>query len=180
MYHKSQFLDLTFSMADSANFDQFYRTQLPRIYNFFLYRFGDMVLAEDLSSMTFEKAWKNRSRYRHELSALETWLFTIAHRVAIDHYRKSRNHVQIDEMESLRDGESLEETVQRRNDLEMMNVLLSQLPERERELVALKYGADLTNRDIAKLTGLSESNVAVILHRTLQVLREAWKVEYEG
>lgn len=180
MYSKSQIIDFTFPMADLANFDQFYRTQLPRIYNFFLYRFGDIGLAEDLTSMTFEKAWKNRSKYRHELSALETWLFTIAHRIAIDHYRKPHNNVQIDEMENLIEGEPLEEIVQTRNDLKMMNVLLRQLPERERELVALKYGADLTNRNIAKLTGLSESNVAVILHRTLQVLREAWKVTDEG
>ena len=48
------------------------------------------------------------------------------------------------------------------------------LPEREREVIALRYGSGLTNRAIARLTGLSESNVGTILHRTVARLREAW------
>jgi len=52
--------------------------------------------------------------------------------------------------------------------------LLRALPERERELLALKYGADATNRAIATLTGLSESNVGTILHRTIGALRARW------
>jgi len=52
--------------------------------------------------------------------------------------------------------------------------LLAGLPARERELLALKYGAGATNRAIARLTGLSESNVGTILHRTIESLRTAW------
>jgi RNA polymerase sigma-70 factor (ECF subfamily) len=48
------------------------------------------------------------------------------------------------------------------------------LPERERELLSLKYGAGLTNRAIARLTGLSESNVGTLLHRTIAGLRTEW------
>jgi len=48
------------------------------------------------------------------------------------------------------------------------------LPARERELLALKYGAGSNNREIAVVTGLSESNVGTILHRTVQALRERW------
>ncbi len=53
-------------------------------------------------------------------------------------------------------------------------VLLQRLPAREQELVALKYGAEATNRAIAALTGLSESNVGTILHRVVLELRSAW------
>ena len=49
-----------------------------------------------------------------------------------------------------------------------------ELPPREQELVALKYGAEATNRAIAELTGLSESNVGTILHRVVQALRRDW------
>ena len=55
-----------------------------------------------------------------------------------------------------------------------LSELLRELPERERELLALKYGADATNRAIATLTGLSESNVGTILHRTVVSLRSRW------
>ena len=52
--------------------------------------------------------------------------------------------------------------------------LTAQLTERERELIALRYGGDINNRLIAKLTGLSESNVGVILHRAVQTLKAQW------
>jgi len=55
-----------------------------------------------------------------------------------------------------------------------LSALLGLLPERARELLALRYGAGLTNRAIARLTGLSESNVGTILHRTIQELRAGW------
>ena len=57
--------------------------------------------------------------------------------------------------------------------------LVGALPERERELLALKYGAGATNRAIARLTGLGESNVGTILHRTIAALRARWD-EPEG
>ncbi len=55
-----------------------------------------------------------------------------------------------------------------------LTALVSVLPERERELLALKYGAGATNRAIADVTGLSESNVGTLLHRTVQKLRTEW------
>ena len=52
-----------------------------------------------------------------------------------------------------------------------LSALLARLAERERELVALKFGAGLTNRAIARISGLSESNVSTILHRLTRQLR---------
>jgi RNA polymerase sigma factor (sigma-70 family) len=60
-------------------------------------------------------------------------------------------------------------------DLGQLSHLLANLPERERELVSLKFGADLNNREISTITGLSESNVGTILSRVLQKLREQWE-----
>ncbi len=58
-------------------------------------------------------------------------------------------------------------------------MLLYELPERERELVALKYGAGMTNREIAKLTELTESNIGTINHRVLNFLRKKLEVKNE-
>jgi RNA polymerase sigma-70 factor (ECF subfamily) len=60
------------------------------------------------------------------------------------------------------------------SDAERLASLLARLPERDRELMALKYGAGMTNRAIARATGLSESNIGTILHRSVQTLREHW------
>jgi RNA polymerase sigma-70 factor (ECF subfamily) len=60
------------------------------------------------------------------------------------------------------------------SDLARLGALVQRLSLREQELVALKYGAEATNRTIAELTGLSESNVGTILHRVVQTLRRDW------
>ncbi|MCU0488179.1 MAG: sigma-70 family RNA polymerase sigma factor [Anaerolineales bacterium] len=166
--------------ADSSvDYEAFYRQQMPKIYNFFRYRFGDNALAEDLTAATFEKAWQKRDQYRHDLSALSTWLFTIARRIAIDHYRQAQVEVAFDETDSLVDRDNLEEQASQADDLAHLNALLIGLESREQELIALKYGAGMTNRAIADQCGLSESNVAVILFRAVRSLREKWEQSYE-
>ncbi len=163
--------------ATEADWDALYAEQLPRVYNFFRYRVGNGAVAEDLTSITFEKAWQARNRYRRDLGAFSTWLLTIARNVAVDHHRKHPPHAPLVPLEHARDvpaGSTPEELAERRSDLERLGGLLEQLPHRERELVSLKYGAGMTNRAIARLTGLSESNVGTILHRTIQELRDGW------
>ncbi len=160
--------------AGETDWDALYAEQLPRVYNFFRYRVGDGPEAEDLTSMTFEKAWRARHRYRRDLGAFTTWLLTIARNVAIDHSRQARAHAPLEEAEGVASGPTPEELAVKRSDVERLTALLARLPARERELVALKYGAGMTNRAIARLTGLSESNVGTILHRTIQELRADW------
>jgi len=160
--------------ATEAHWDALYAEQLPRVYNFFRYRVGAGPVAEDLTSITFEKAWRARHRYRRDLGAFTTWLLTIARNVAADHFRRHRSHASLDEARAVAGGEDPAALAVLRSDIERLARLLERLPEREWELIALKYGADMTNRSIARLTGLSESNVGTILHRTIQVLRAEW------
>ena len=159
--------------AREVDWESVYQAELPRIYNFFRYRVGDERLAEDLTAETFEKAWRNRQRYRRDLAAFSTWLFTIARHAAADHFRKPHPEVPLEAAAAVSGGENVESLVQRRADFERLAALLDQLNERERDLVALKYGAGLTNRAIARLTHLSESNVGSLLHRVVQRLRAA-------
>jgi RNA polymerase sigma factor (sigma-70 family) len=83
--------------AGEADFEALYRAELPRVYNFFRYRVGDEALAEDLTSETFERAWRHRARYRRDLAAFSTWLFSIARNVAIDYYHKRRAELSLDD-----------------------------------------------------------------------------------
>jgi RNA polymerase sigma-70 factor (ECF subfamily) len=78
------------------------------------------------------------------------------------------------ENEAVADVSTPEKEWAREAELRRLGRLVAERPRRERELIALKYGAGATNRAIAKLTGLSESNVGTILHRTVVALRAAW------
>jgi RNA polymerase sigma-70 factor, ECF subfamily len=165
------------SNKNDINWEAVYSDQLPRIYNFFRYRVGDDLLAEDLTALTFEKAWKARDQYRHDLSAFSTWLLSIARNIATDHFRRVRPEVTLDDAAYNDDHRPVEDSVLYGDEMARLATLLHHLDTRERELIALKYGAELTNRAIAQLTGLSESNVGTIIYRVVARLRAEWEVK---
>src|SRR5262245_62839287 len=160
--------------AREADWDALYADQLPRVYNFFRYRVGDGAVAEDLTSLTFEKAWVARNRYRRDLAAFSTWLMTIARNVAVDHYRRRRDHAPLEAADHVASGDDPQHEAEKREDFQRLRELLHELPERDQELVALKYGAELTNRAIAKQLHLTETNVGTLLHRAVTKLRAGW------
>jgi RNA polymerase sigma-70 factor (ECF subfamily) len=163
---------------DSAleiDWEAVYWHQLPRIYNFFRYRLCDDQLAEDMTATTFERAWRSRAQYCCAKGSITSWLFAIARHTAIDHLRRACPEVSLDKVLYVSYDPLTDELVQHQNDLARLADLVKQLSDRERELISLKYGADLTNREIAQLMCLSESNVAVILHRAIQRMRVMWE-----
>src|SRR5918995_6460926 len=137
---QSDFLVGLVNRMGNVNFETVYQTELPRIYNFFRYRLGDEQVAEDLTAETFEKAWRHRERYREDMASFSTWLFIIARRIAADHFRKQRPTVSLEEAARLANPQALEEVAQERAEFAQLSALLARLAERERELVALKYG----------------------------------------
>ncbi len=163
--------------AREADWDALYADQLPHVYNYFRYRVGSGPVAEDLTSQTFEKAWVARHRYRRDLAAFSTWLMTIARNVATDHWRRHRDHAPLEAAQHVAGGELPDELAEQREAFEHLARLLAELPERDRELVSLKYGAGLTNRAIARQVHLTETNVGTLLHRAVLKLRAGWEQE---
>jgi len=162
--------------VDTLDWDEIYRALLPRVYRYFCYQVGEGQLAEDLTSATFEKAWRRRNRYRRNLSAFSTWVFTIARNVAIDSFRTAKVELPVDP-ELLPDNrEPLPETsILAKDDGRRLTTLLKSLSGRDLELLSLRYGADLSYAEIAEITSLTTTNVGVILHRMVKQLREAWE-----
>ncbi len=161
------------------NWDAVYQDYMPRVYNFFRYRVGDDALAEDLTSTTFEKVWRARRSFQEELGGMGTWLFAIARNVANDHFRGSRLEVELEAAEDEPDPFSVEEHFQKQDELQRLETLLAKLNPRDRELIALKYGAEMNNREIAHLMDLSESNVGTIVNRVVMKMRSAWEMNHE-
>jgi RNA polymerase sigma-70 factor (ECF subfamily) len=162
------------SATGDLDWDSIYTSELPRIFNFFRYRVGDGDLAEDLTASTFERAWKARGRYQRDRAAFSTWLFTIARTVATDHYRRLHDVLSVEEVSAEASGPTPIEASEREADFTFLSTLLAELAPREHELIAWKYGAGLSNREIARLASLSESNVGTILARVTARLRARW------
>jgi RNA polymerase sigma-70 factor (ECF subfamily) len=162
-------------VAAEPDWEQVYAEQLPRVFNFFRYRLGDTADAEELTARTFEKAWRARHGYRRDVAGFATWLLTIARNIAIDHLRARQRYEPLDVAAAVTSQDDTpEQQVVEQSEAQRLAALLATLPPRQRELIAMKYGADMTNRAIARATGLSESNVGTILHRAVESLRVRW------
>ncbi|OWR76001.1 RNA polymerase sigma70 [Porphyromonas gingivalis SJD4] len=118
--------------------------------------------AADLLQDTFVKAFRHIGRFDGR-SSFSTWIYRIAYNEAIDHLRRRKAYV-ADRVEELPDvpDEDLEPSGE---DPELLQQALDSLPAADKALLLMFYSDDLSVRDIAEVTGMSESNVKVKLHR---------------
>ena len=160
--------------AEPAAFAAIYDHYFPRVYNYVRYRVGDADVADDLTAQIFERTLMRIGDYRADRGSFAAWLFAIARNAINDHLRAQGRRRWLS-LELLRHQASTkpqpEEIVVRDETRAELLAALARLTDRERDLIALKFAAGLTNRRIAELTGLSESNVGVILYRAARRLR---------
>lgn len=138
---------------------------------------GDHESARDAVQDTFLRYFK-RPPVVADLEALAPWLFTVCRRLLIDLQRKNHRLVPMNAI-ALTLPETLDEStaspaaaLEEKDDTLRLRGLMKSLPERQRELVRLKFESGLSYRDIAAATGLTVTNVGTILHQAVQSLRE--------
>lgn len=155
--------------SEESSFARVYDEHVWRVYGFFAYRLGRRDAAEDLTQATFERALRAWSRFDPLRASESTWLLTIARNLLIDHYRRDRS--------SLTDpfDEDLAPVVPGPEEHltaspELLSAL-TRLTERDREVLALRFGGDMSGPEIAKVLNLSLANVQQILSRSLRKLR---------
>src|SRR3569832_1242597 len=125
--------------AEDLDWDAVYADQAPRVFNYYRFRLGREADVEDLTARTFERAWRSRAQYRRDLAGFSTWLFKIAQNVRIDLLKsKHGQHLTIDAADDLAADDSPETDAERESDLARLKRLTRDLPDRERELIALK------------------------------------------
>jgi RNA polymerase sigma-70 factor (ECF subfamily) len=146
---------------------------IRRVYAYVAYRVGDGPDAEDLTSETFERALRYRKSYDPKKGEPVAWLLGIAKR-CIDG-RGPRIELASEFADKATTGDLEEETIRRLTVARAVSVL----DDRDRELIALRYGADLTARQIAELLGARTNAIEVALHRALGRLRETFGDEDE-
>lgn len=139
---------------------------IPRVYAYVAYRMGDCAEAEDVTSETFARALRYRDTYDASKGTPITWLIGIARR-CVDESLGQRVSAH-DPPDGASKGDMATEAVDRLT----VRAAVNQLGERDRELIALRYGADLSARQIAERLQLSTSAVEVALHRARLRLRE--------
>jgi RNA polymerase sigma-70 factor, ECF subfamily len=154
-------------------FEQLYAEHAQALFGFLSYRTGDRVLAEDLLADTFERALRARRRFDPRKASEKTWLYAIALNCLRDHAR--RRAAEGRALERVASGPNPGSTggMEGVSDRDLINRNLAILSDEEREAIALRFGADLTVPEIAKLTGEGLATIKGRVYRALRKLREA-------
>lgn len=153
-------------------FEQLYRSSRDDVYAYAAGLLRDRSAAEDVTATAFERAYRKRSRFDPERGSGRAWLFGIARNAALDELRRRKRQVSIGadpvDPQSLAgvDPERLERRL-------LLAEAMRELPPRDRELVALKFFAGLSNAEIAGVIGTSQTNAGTRIHRVVEKLREA-------
>lgn len=148
---------------------------IRRVYSYVAFRLGDGPDAEDATSDVFERALRYRESYDPSRGEPLGWLLGIARRCVNDASRaKVETTADTPDVASAEDVEA--DAVERLT----VAAAISRLDERGQDLIALRYGADLTTRQIARMLGMKTNAVEVGLHRTLARLRPVLERDREG
>jgi RNA polymerase sigma-70 factor, ECF subfamily len=159
-----------------------YRDHVWHVYGYLAYRLRSRPDAEDLTQLTFERAFKAWDSYDEHKGPLRTWLITIARNTLIDDRRRRNSrpqHAAIRGELAETDAGVVEGPEQRLGIEPELAAALERLSPRERSVVALRFGAELPTREIAEILDLSVANVQQILSRALRRLRTLLEPERE-
>jgi RNA polymerase sigma-70 factor, ECF subfamily len=133
----------------------------------------DVSVAEDVVQRAFELALARRATYRPEVGSADAWLFGIARNVALDeHRRRRRRPVVAIGLDPPSEAGAPDSALERADHQSVLFAALNTLAPTDREVIALKFWADLANGEIATVLGCTESNVGTRLHRAIGKLRE--------
>jgi RNA polymerase sigma-70 factor (ECF subfamily) len=159
-------------ILDASAFEALFKDCAADVHGYLISLLGDSVAAEDATALAFERLYRSRSRLDHRRGTPRAWLFAIARNAALDELRQRRRRSSYGLVDDLVDdrrplGETLEEIERRAT----VRDALESLSLREREIVLLKFHGQLSNVELARAMGISESNAGTRLHRALTRLR---------
>ena len=157
----------------SESFASLYERAFPRVYAYVASLLRDRGAAEDVTAQAFERAYRKRRSYRPAKGTPEAWLFGIARNAALDELRRRGRSAALAaepaDLHAVAPEDQADFTLRR----EAVRAALAELPGGERDLLALKFAGGLSNTEIARVLGTSESNAGTRLHRTITKLRKA-------
>lgn len=155
-------------------FEALYRSCRDDVYAYVCTLLRDPAAAEDVTALAFERAYRRRRTFDRRRGEERAWLFGIARNAALDELRRRRRTATLvtDPAEDVADtaeGDGAEVALRRT----AVQSALAKLPAREREIIALKFHAGMSNAELARVLGVSESNAGTLLYRTMEKLRKA-------
>jgi RNA polymerase sigma-70 factor, ECF subfamily len=159
--------------VEDLAFDRLYRSSRDDLYAYVASLLRDDSAAEEVTALAFERAYRKRRRFDPERGEPRAWLFGIARNAALDELRRRGRQTELSADPADLDAAGAAESAEHSERRLTVSAALERLAPSERELIALKFFAGLSNAEIAQVLGTSESNAGTKLHRAMTKLREA-------
>lgn len=174
---KEELIDLSkrWRLGDKEAFSVIYDAYVDKIYKFIYFKV-DSADAEDITELTFIKAWEKRKKYDPKKSSFSSWLYTIARNTVIDHYRVSKPVAELDPTlsDDKRISNPKDRTEQSLN-ADFLREAVSELPKNYRDIILLRFIDDLSYSEIAKILDKSEGSIRIMQFRAIRQLRDILK-----
>ncbi len=152
------------------DFEEVYNSTNKKIFNYIKKRVANKEDAEDLTSIVYEKVYKNIHDFKWQGVNIESWIFTIAKNSIIDYHRKNAKYKDSVRVENLNftSPSSPKELLISLLDMEDerdLYIAIGSLKEDDQYLLYYKYFEELSNSEIAQRMNLTETNVGTKLYR---------------
>ena len=160
---------------DTALFEAIYERYYKNVYNYICFRINNHHDSEELTSDAFENSIRKFHTYRPEIAPIEAWLIGIARNVVTDYLRRKKRKTFIpldDILELVSLDRRPEEVVVFDDDNRALIRAMTTLKDMERQVLSMKFATDLKNNEIAEMLSISDSNVGVIIHRSVKKLKK--------
>lgn len=160
-----------------AAVERLYETHYERLARYMAMRIGSISEAEDLASEVFVRALRAVDAYQETGAPMEAWLFRIAHNISIDYLRKKGRHptLPLDESLPLAGNSNPVEDLERQQEMEQLNQALKQLSEAQRQVLALRFGSEMTSEQVAKVLEKKSGAVREMQSAAIKKLRQILK-----
>ena len=162
----------TAPLREKPPFEELYRRYYSNLLFYAMRKLGNREDAEDVVADTFAYCLDRYDRYDPEKSAVSTWLYLVLNSRIKNHYRDRKETVDIGALENLleSEGEELEHSVYLQQLRETLAKAISRLPERQQQVVILRYFREKSSAEIGEILGISAGNARVLLTRALDSL----------
>jgi len=162
--------------TDPEAFSELYDIYFPKIFRYVSWRADNKADTEDIVSDVFVKVLDKIETFKWQKdAAFSSWIFRIAHNTLVDYYRtkQKKSHINLDHLPEIESDEILpDESYERKLLFQKLHRLIQELPERQAEIITMRFFAGMKNKEIAEVLEIKEKSVAACLCRGLQTLHD--------
>ncbi len=163
--------------GDAQAFGRLYDLYIKKIYDFIFYKTSHKETAEDLTSLTFTKAFEKLKGFNITLGTFSAWVYQIARNTVIDHYRSQHFHYNVDDFFDLDDGKDLNEETDSKLRLEVLKNYLKELSPEQKDVLVMRVWQEMSYAEIAAVLGKSEASCKMLYSRAVSKLKELLPLE---